>query len=111
MSTAVDSKLDTGRRVIECISLLLLRDQFTTTKSKFAIYQQAVRMGPWVIRPFNFLLKLKIENRCQYLIFITVYHKKQNNAKSTTFYFFHFSRKPKQKIHFYLYPVNNEEKM
>ena len=39
-----------------------------------------VTLGPWVIRPFNFLFKLKIENGCQFLIFMMFYHKKLESA-------------------------------
>ena len=50
---------------------------------KFCSYQSFILIGflwclrgPCVIRPFNFHLKSKIENRCQFLIFVTFYHKK-----------------------------------
>ena len=45
-----------------------------------------MQSGPCVIRPFNFRLKSKIENWCQFLIFVIFYHKKYGNRKYLTFF-------------------------
>ena len=39
-------------------------------------------LGPWVIRPFNFQSKLKIENRCQFLIFLSFFSREINKRVS-----------------------------
>ena len=49
-----------------------------------------MQSGPCVIRPFNFRLKSKIENWCQFWIFVIFYHKKYGSAKSKIFDFFPF---------------------
>ena len=66
--------------------------------------------GPWVIRPFNFLLKLKIENWCQFLIFMMFYHKKLEGAQLKIFDYFPFGRTLKWNLYFYFNLVNNEKK-
>ena len=45
-------------------------------------------VGPCVLRPFNFRLKSKIENWCQFFIFAIFYHKKYESAKSKIWLFF-----------------------
>ena len=46
--------------------------------------------GPWAVRPFNFRLKSKIENWCQFLIFLWFFimrNKKVPNRNSLPFFF------------------------
>ena len=40
------------------------------------------RRGPWVIRPINFQSKLKIENRCQFLISLSFPSREINKRVS-----------------------------
>ena len=44
--------------------------------------------GLCVLRPFNFRLKSKVENWCQFFIFVIFYHKKYESAKSKIWLFF-----------------------
>ena len=66
--------------------------------------------GQCVICPFNFRLKSKIENWCQFLIFVIFYHKKYESAESKILDFFPFDRILKHNLYFYFNPVNNKEK-
>ena len=42
-------------------------------KNKVKARKSCIPKGPWVIRPFNFQSKLNIENRCQFLIFLSFF--------------------------------------
>lgn len=49
---------------------------------KLAMYGLTEVRGPWVIRPFNFQSKLKIENRCQFLFFLSFFSLEINKRVS-----------------------------
>ena len=62
--------------------------------------------GPCVIRPFNFCLKSKIENWCQFLIFLKFVIRKNTKVPNRKYLtFFPFGRILKHDAYFYFNPV------
>ena len=51
-------------------------------QTEFGFEDDVTPGGPWVIRPFNFQSKLKIENRCQFFIFLSFLSREINKRVS-----------------------------